>query len=444
MVPAQPLAESSVSAYEKPPTKMIPRNESRLARPLTRSDIVMSHGSIPPANAAAAISRSPLEPSSRMTATRTLSVASSFALAVNSGLYGRAHFGAVRVACTACSASTHSSAHCSRSSANAVASHTSRIAAVLPDTATLPATETEMSAAAVVLPITDAATPAAAYLAATESAWLAGTSRMRPSSSAKSAANTLCGSDAGVGKSATTPQLPANAISMSVVTMPPSLMSWPAAMTPSSMSACVVSHMPLRAADVTSGESLPIWRYACASAEPPRRRRPAPRSTCTSAPPSPSFKSGVTTLVMSGQLTYAETTRLPGAITTSPPAAAAIDNESLPPSHAIFRSIITSLSDSAMSYIDAPSLAILAAYIQLTEARTSGSDVALANTRLVSASPTARRAMALGLIKPLRGCSPRDVARPVTSWCDCAKTATSASGSCSGPTHCCCATRPVT
>eukprot|EP00955_Chlamydomonas_euryale_P045665 353209-Chlamydomonas_euryale.AAC.2 len=72
-----------------------------------------------------------------------------------------------------------------------------------------------------------------------------------------------------------------------------------------------------------------------------------------------------------------------------------------------------------MSYIDAPSLAILAAYIQLTEARTSGSDVALANTRLVSASPTARRAMALGLIKPLRGCSPRDVARPVTSWCDC-------------------------
>ena len=34
MVPAQPLAESRVSAYEKPPTKMMPRKESRLARPV--------------------------------------------------------------------------------------------------------------------------------------------------------------------------------------------------------------------------------------------------------------------------------------------------------------------------------------------------------------------------------------------------------------------------
>jgi hypothetical protein len=54
----------------------------------------------------------------------------------------------------------------------------------------------------------------------------------------------------------------------------------------------------------------------------------------------------------------------------------------------------------AASYIAAPSLFILAAYIQLTDALTSGREVARAHTRLVSASPRARRAMAEGLIRP--------------------------------------------
>ena len=42
------------------------------------------------------------------------------------------------------------------------------------------------------------------------------------------------------------------------------------------------------------------------------------------------------------------------------------------------------------------------------------------------------------------GCSPMDKAQPVVEKCDCAMTATSESGSCKGPTHCCCAMRPVT
>ena len=56
----------------------------------------------------------------------------------------------------------------------------------------------------------------------------------------------------------------------------------------------------------------------------------------------------------------------------------------------------------------------------------------------------ARRAIAAGSSSPLIGCSPIDVAMPVRPpWWLCAVTATSATGSCSGPQHCCCATRPA-
>jgi hypothetical protein len=66
-----------------------------------------------------------------------------------------------------------------------------------------------------------------------------------------------------------------------------------------------------------------------------------------------------------------------------------------------------------------------------------------ARTRFVSASPSARRAMAAGSISPLSGCSPMAVAAPVRPKCVWAITATSPTGSCSGPTHCCCAIRPA-
>lgn len=69
--------------------------------------------------------------------------------------------------------------------------------------------------------------------------------------------------------------------------------------------------------------------------------------------------------------------------------------------------------------------------------------VAAANVRLVIASPSAMRAIAAGSTRPLRGCSPMEVAAPVSPVCAWAMTATSATGSCRGPQHCCCATRPA-
>mmetsp|Transcript_1434 Transcript_1434/g.4268 ORF Transcript_1434/g.4268 Transcript_1434/m.4268 type:complete len:293 (+) Transcript_1434:630-1508(+) len=147
---------------------------------------------------------------------------------------------------------------------------------------------------------------------------------------------------------------------------------------------------------------------------------------------------------MSGQPAYADTTRLPGAITTSPPALAAMERESFPPSQARPSSSMASRMATAASYMEAPSWPILAAYIQFTLALISGREVTAAQVRLVSASPSARRAIAAGLMSPLYGCSPMAVASPVRPKWDCACTATSATGSCRGPTHCCCATRPVT
>eukprot|EP00967_Tisochrysis_lutea_P087894 scaffold124427_cov20-Tisochrysis_lutea.AAC.5 len=55
---------------------------------------------------------------------------------------------------------------------------------------------------------------------------------------------------------------------------------------------------------------------------------------------------------MSGQPTYEETTRLPGAMTTSPPAVAAMDKESLPPSQAMPISIIISLHHARKNLVE--------------------------------------------------------------------------------------------
>ena len=58
------------------------------------------------------------------------------------------------------------------------------------------------------------------------------------------------------------------------------------------------------------------------------------------------------------------------------------------------------LSATAASYMAAPSCPILAAYIQLTLALTSASAETAAHTRLVHASPSARRAIAAGSTRP--------------------------------------------
>mmetsp|Transcript_16589 Transcript_16589/g.51606 ORF Transcript_16589/g.51606 Transcript_16589/m.51606 type:complete len:254 (-) Transcript_16589:1615-2376(-) len=92
----------------------------------------------------------------------------------------------------------------------------------------------------------------------------------------------------------------------------------------------------------------------------------------------------------------------------------------------------------------APSPFIFAAHIQLPDALMSRSDVTRVEHMLVSASATVIRAIAAALSRPMIGCSPTDVATPVSVSKPCATTAQSASGVCSGPTHCCRAMRPET
>mmetsp|Transcript_1373 Transcript_1373/g.3213 ORF Transcript_1373/g.3213 Transcript_1373/m.3213 type:complete len:305 (-) Transcript_1373:1023-1937(-) len=302
MPEAQPLALSITSAYEKPPTKMMPRKLSREARPLSRSLMVMSHGSIPAACTAAAISRSPLLPSSRRTATRTLLVAAMTSGNVLAGVKLRFHTGLVRPARLAASASTHSSAACRRSSTKEVASQASRSTGMLSASTGLPPTATATLWSAAVEPIAVTVRPAALNAATTASSFSGETSTRRPSSSANSAARSPPCSPAGAcGRSRLRPVLPANAISSAATTRPPSLTSWPALIRRPSSSDCVVSNAALSAAEPMSGTSLPSWLVACASAEPPRRRRPSPRSTSSRRPEPGSLRSGVTVSVMSGQ-----------------------------------------------------------------------------------------------------------------------------------------------
>ena len=100
-------------------------------------------------------------------------------------------------------------------------------------------------------------------------------------------------------------------------------------------------------------------------------------------------------------------------MTTSPPARAAMDSESFPPSIATSSSPIAAHKASHASNMCAPSPGSFAAYIQLPEYLISFRPVVLAKTRLVSDSPSPMRAMALGFTVPLMGCSPMHVAPPV-------------------------------
>mmetsp|Transcript_24547 Transcript_24547/g.36132 ORF Transcript_24547/g.36132 Transcript_24547/m.36132 type:complete len:214 (-) Transcript_24547:1911-2552(-) len=156
------------------------------------------------------------------------------------------------------------------------------------------------------------------------------------------------------------------------------------------------------------------------------------------------FKSGVTVWVISGQAAYTVSVTWPGAGTISPSTVAAIDSESFPPSMLGPSVSKKLLMASHVSHILAPSPSSFAAHIQLQLAFTSHNPVTRAHIRLVSASPAVNLACAALLINPFIGCSPTAVATPVTPKWLCARTATSASGVCRGPTHCCCDTRPVT
>mmetsp|Transcript_19825 Transcript_19825/g.63179 ORF Transcript_19825/g.63179 Transcript_19825/m.63179 type:complete len:338 (+) Transcript_19825:396-1409(+) len=121
-----------------------------------------------------------------------------------------------------------------------------------------------------------------------------------------------------------------------------------------------------------------------------------------------------------------------------------MESESFPPSTATPMAFMKLDMAAHASYMAAPSPSSLAAHIQLAEHFTSPRPPTDAHTRLVTASAVARRAIAAGSSRPLIGCSPTAVAAPEKSVWVCAMTPQLASGMWSGPTHCCCAMRPVT
>mmetsp|Transcript_10741 Transcript_10741/g.25284 ORF Transcript_10741/g.25284 Transcript_10741/m.25284 type:complete len:233 (+) Transcript_10741:905-1603(+) len=228
-----------------------------------------SHGCSPASKSAAVISRSPLEPSCRSTATRGLESegALSSVSGVAAGTKLRFHAGASRVESEACSWATQAGLVCSFSSSKLVASHTSRSVASGASTtgAVSPATVTRTCRAAVVRPSVMHGTSAAASWAVTAAAWSAATSNISPGSSANAAASrpaALPPPSAAVaaGSSTSRPRLPAKAISSSATRGPPSLTSCPLSTEREQRSDCTAAKArPSSAGSSRSGQVSPIW-----------------------------------------------------------------------------------------------------------------------------------------------------------------------------------------
>mmetsp|Transcript_8454 Transcript_8454/g.25386 ORF Transcript_8454/g.25386 Transcript_8454/m.25386 type:complete len:279 (-) Transcript_8454:2751-3587(-) len=277
----------------------MPRKESREDLPWSMSDMAMSQVSKPAAWNAAAISLSPLLPSSLMMATLCLACAFRTPFGVKAGVKGTVQAGALRTDREAASLSTQVSTHCSLSSSNALSSQTSlRLCTVSPTTSS-PLIETVIPLLDLVLPTTPHVMSFLAKRESTSALLASLTSSRKPGSSAKSSSAAECS----VKISASRPQLPAKAISRRAVISPPSEMSCPAETFFAKIRLCTISKASLTSVmSSTSGTESPrdplTWAYAL----PPRRRLPWARSTWRMTPPSPSFKSGVTTLVMSGQV----------------------------------------------------------------------------------------------------------------------------------------------
>mmetsp|Transcript_10641 Transcript_10641/g.26443 ORF Transcript_10641/g.26443 Transcript_10641/m.26443 type:complete len:248 (+) Transcript_10641:1319-2062(+) len=237
-----------------------------------KSVIVTSHGCSPAAYSAAAISRSPLVPSCRSTATGAPPDAES--AAVGFGANESCHTGGVRARSPAASSLVHSSLACSFSNSAPVASHASRKSTIAALSTTLPAAFTCTRLSPVAVPTRSHETPADAKAASTAAALAGATSMTMLGSSAKSAA--ITSAPAGTGRSRSRPRSPAKAISRRATRMPPSLTSWPASKLRLRSSDCTA----LKAAasfsgDSTSGGVSPSWPKTCARDVPPRRRLPS-------------------------------------------------------------------------------------------------------------------------------------------------------------------------
>ena len=251
------------------------------------------------------------------------------------------------------------------------------------------------------------------------------------------------------------PVLPAKAISTSVVKRPPSERSWYAKINPGFVLriACETSKNTLiSCASTTSGASDPTCLNTCATAEPPSRCLPRARSKNTSeVGTSRSVRScGVHVLLTSSTAANAVTMSESGALTSRflSPCCHFIDMliESLPtgmptPS-AGHSSIPTALT---ASYRAAPSPSLLAAHIQFALSLTRPRSPTWAAARFVSDSATAMRAdaaafrIASGVRSPMAMASPVRTSKPYADRV----TATSATGTCHGPTIWSRVTRPV-
>mmetsp|Transcript_20214 Transcript_20214/g.40283 ORF Transcript_20214/g.40283 Transcript_20214/m.40283 type:complete len:303 (+) Transcript_20214:870-1778(+) len=302
MTPAHPLPESSTSAYENPPTNASPLKSERETLPARRSTTATSHVSKPADTNAAHISRSPLLPSCRRTATLGFPSAAMTSSAVFLGAKESFQSGTFLCLSPSSSCLTHFGFRCLISSWKLVASHRSCRAVLLSSMHTLSPTEILIESPADTEPMSTQGTPAARYFFITEAVSLPATSRTSPASSLKSTSILFTSAMAGTVTSMA--HFPANAISIRVTANPPSDLSCPARMVRASMSSCVVSNAALRMAKSSmSGDSSPTCPKTCASAVPPHLVFPAPRSMYNNLDPAGHLRSGVTVLVTSGHVT---------------------------------------------------------------------------------------------------------------------------------------------
>ena len=189
-----------------------------------------------------------------------------------------------------------------------------------------------------------------------------------------------------------------------------------------------------------SGATLPTARWTWARADPPSRLRPPPRSMSSSVVSPRSVRSsGVKVPRTSRTGAKAVTIKERGAVTlrSSPFSShtARSDIESLPTGTAMPRagqsSIPTALT---ASWRPASSPGCPAAAIQLQERRICWIPTRSAAAMLVIASPTAIRAEAAGSSRASGVRSPIATASPLWVSKLVAVTATSATGTCQGPT----------
>mmetsp|Transcript_11358 Transcript_11358/g.26601 ORF Transcript_11358/g.26601 Transcript_11358/m.26601 type:complete len:235 (-) Transcript_11358:1041-1745(-) len=230
--------------------------------------------------------------------------------AVGSGAYVSFHSGAFLLLSPTSSCLTHSGFLCLRSRRKLVSSQRSRRAVIGSSThgAFVPtAILIESVPSATAVPISMHVTPLASNAPIAAPTSSGATSRTMPASSLKSVPTSPAPGQVS-GTTTLTLQLPAKAISRSVVTSPPSDRSWPDRTVPFSMRSWTARKVPLSGPkSSTSGLSLPIWPYTWARLEPPHLAFPQPRSTNSRAVLPPHrlghLRSGVTVFRTSGHVT---------------------------------------------------------------------------------------------------------------------------------------------